>query len=313
MVRDGFNGTDDAVAGEEWFEYYARFSYFSSQEIRSGCHPWKMIHPQSEKAIVLIHGLSDSPYFMGALARFFHEELSYTVFLPLLQGHGLKNPSGMEGVSVAEWKRNVAFSVSQASRYGRVSLGGLSTGAALAFLAMEDFSERMGGLYLFSAAFALAGSIIGKVKEYSVRTPLVTLLKWLDRNKSLLGDHPYRYDYVDMGAARELAMLMTEVRRVMKHYSPIRPYPHPVFAIHHQRDRVVSFDAVKKFFASTRENVSLLVTLPPEVEVTHAGVVLEKDIRLQGESGRLLERSNPYFNDLLEKLGQMEITFDKRS
>ena len=79
--------------GQEWFDYYERFDYFTHDSVRDGCHPWIFRHATpSDKAIVLVHGLTDSPYFVTAIARHFHAQLGYDVFLPLLHCHGLKEP-----------------------------------------------------------------------------------------------------------------------------------------------------------------------------------------------------------------------------
>jgi len=57
-----------APCDHEWFDSYQRFSSFSPESVRDGCHPGIMEHLQSsQKAIVLVHGLSDSPYFMAAI------------------------------------------------------------------------------------------------------------------------------------------------------------------------------------------------------------------------------------------------------
>jgi esterase/lipase len=47
------------------------------------------------KAIVLVHGLTVSPYFMTAIGDHFFQNLRYNVYLPLLQCHGLKEPKGV--------------------------------------------------------------------------------------------------------------------------------------------------------------------------------------------------------------------------
>ena len=71
-----------------------------------------------KNAVVLVHGLTDSPHFMAAIGRYFHEEMGFNVLLPLLQAHGLKKPEGMQDVSVEEWKRNVEFAIEKAKEMG---------------------------------------------------------------------------------------------------------------------------------------------------------------------------------------------------
>ena len=292
--------------GEEWTEYYDQFPYFSHESIRQGCHPWKMIKTGSEKAIVLIHGLSDSPYYMMALASFFHDQLNYSVFVPLLQSHGLKNPDGMNGVSRKEWRENVAYSIETASQCGTVSIGGLSTGATLALYAMESFKSLDSPLYLFSAAFALSGGLIGRLKEHIIRTKAAFILKFFDRKKNLIGKHPFRYAYVDREAARQLVLLMKEVALVIAQYDGARPYLRPVFAVHCEADRVVSFEAVEDFYSRVGHKQSVFLPLPSDVDVTHAGVVLQQDIISPNDQKEVLENANPQFAQLLEQIAEME-------
>ena len=92
MNQSAFNKREN-----EWFDYYDHFPYFSPDVVREGCHPRIMEHREAcEKAIVLVHGLTDSPYFMTAIADFFFDRLGYNVYLPLLHCHGLKDPKGMD-------------------------------------------------------------------------------------------------------------------------------------------------------------------------------------------------------------------------
>ena len=122
-----------------------------------------------KRAIVLVHGLTDSPYFLSAIAGHFYFNLGYNVYMPLLQGHELNSPNGMEGVELEEWKANVWFAVrTAADRVDRVSIGGLSTGGTLSFYMACTKPQIKGDLYLFSAALDLAGGptgFIGAMKE----------------------------------------------------------------------------------------------------------------------------------------------------
>ena len=296
----------DINLGQEWSEYYEMFPYFTSANIREGCHPWKMITPNSKKAIVLIHGLSDSPYYMHALARFFHEQLSYSVFIPLLQCHGLIEPNGMQGVSLEEWKNNVTMSVEVADQHGEVSIGGLSTGATLGLYAVEKQEIITGCVYLFSAALAFAGGHIGRMKEWIIRTRVADLLKIFDSHKSLIGSHPYRYAYVDRGAARELSHLIKEIAPIVRGYSSARPYKRKVIAIHHRTDKVVSFAAVQDFLKRVPHEHCRFIQIPDEIKVAHAGVILHEDILSPEDETIILERANPLFSQLLTAIKELE-------
>ena len=119
----------------EWTDYYRKFPYFSSDAVREGCHPRIMERPGiADKSVVLVHGLTDSPYFMAAIGEHFFNTLGYNVYLPLLQAHGLKEPKGMEDADLEKWKENVAYAVECAKTKSKeVSIGGLSTGGTLSF------------------------------------------------------------------------------------------------------------------------------------------------------------------------------------
>ncbi|MFT5702266.1 MAG: alpha-beta hydrolase superfamily lysophospholipase [Desulforhopalus sp.] len=220
----------------EWLDYYDQFPYFSPEKVRDGCHPRIMEHTESlEKAIVLVHGLSDSPYFMTEIGDYFFNNLGYNVYMPLLHCHGLKEPKGMEAVELEEWKANVSFALqSAASKAGNVSIGGLSTGGTLSFYMAATRPWIKGELYLFSAALDLAGGPLGSVgelKERLLRTPLANLL---DMNKPLIGENPYRYSHVDIDGAQELARLIKETDTIIGEYSRKNPFPKRVFAAHHR-------------------------------------------------------------------------------
>jgi alpha-beta hydrolase superfamily lysophospholipase len=121
------NPSVPSARDHEWLDYYGRFNYFSVGAVRDGCQPRIMEHQHSpEKAIVLVHGLRDSPYFMTPIGHYFFEKLGYNVYLPLLHCHGLREPKGMEGVKLDEWKANVNFAVDTAkSKVPLVAIGGL--------------------------------------------------------------------------------------------------------------------------------------------------------------------------------------------
>ena len=181
--------------GKEWLAYYGRFPYFSTDTVRDGYHPRVFEHEAAtRKAIVLCHGL--------------------------------KEPKGMEGVELGEWKANVRFAVQAAAeKAARVSIGGLSTGGALSFYMACTKPRITGDLYLFSAALDLAGGplgLIGEFKEWLLGIPLIDAL---DSDKPLIGRNPYRYDRMDVDGAKELARLIKETDDLLKGFDAKPPFP----------------------------------------------------------------------------------------
>lgn len=120
---------------------------------------------KTDKGILLIHGLGDSPWTYRDLATKLAEQgmLVRTVLLP---GHGTK-PADMIGVTSEDWNKAVQEQIDLLKKeVPNVWLGGFSTGGNLAFSqAAEDPDIR--GLILFSPAI-------------EIRTKLVELVPFAD-------------------------------------------------------------------------------------------------------------------------------------
>ncbi|MGA9535084.1 MAG: alpha/beta hydrolase [Desulfobacterales bacterium] len=299
-----------ALDGKEWRAYYERFPYFSTDTVRDGCHPRVFEHEAATgKAIVLCHGLTDSPYFLMAIARHFHTNLGYDVYLPLLHGHGLKDPKGMEGVELEEWKANIGFAVDTAAgRAEFVSVGGLSTGGTLSFYAACTNPKVTADLYLFSAALDLAGGpmgLIGEIKERILRTFLADLL---DSQKPLIGRNPYRYDRMDMDGARELAHLIKETDGLLEGFDAKTPFPKRVFAAHSESDKTADISGIRNLQKKTPPERFTAYFIPKAVEVSHASLVLEKPIFAvdSAEGEKPLEKANPKFAEMMAAISEFE-------
>ena len=106
-----------------------------------------------EKGILLIHGLSDSPYFLRPIARHLRER-GFLVRSILLPGHGTV-PGDLLSVSYQEWIRATEYGVAQMKpQVEKLYLGGFSTGGALCIReAMKN--QDVQGLILFAPAVGI--------------------------------------------------------------------------------------------------------------------------------------------------------------
>jgi pimeloyl-ACP methyl ester carboxylesterase len=292
------------IRDHEWFDYYERFSYFSAGAVRDGCQPRIMEHEDPPgKAIVLVHGLTDSPYFMTAIGDYFFHNLGYDVYLPLLHCHGLKEPKGMEGVKLEEWKANVNFAVdTAASRAGHVAVGGLSTGGTLSFYTAVNNRKITGALYLFSAALDLASGIAGELKERILRTFLADILDMKDNNKPLIGVNPYRYARIDLDGAQELSRLIKETDALTRKFSPKKPFSKTVFAAHSESDTTASITGIEDLEKISQPGRFTFFRIPGALGVAHASVVLKDPIYAAdaADGEEPLEKANPQFPDMME-------------
>ena len=300
------NSSNNTSNLNQWLDYYRQFNkYFSPDKVRDGCHPRIMEQETStDKAIVLVHGLTDSPYFLTAIANHFYNNLKYNVYLPLLHCHGLKEPKGMEEVELEEWKANVRFAIKlAATKAERISIGGLSTGGALSFY-MACTKPRITDLYLFSAALDLKGGplgLIGEEKERLLRTFFADVLDEFDEKKPLIGKNPYRYTRMDMDGAHELARLIKETDGLLNGFDAKDPFPKRIFAAHSECDKTANIQGIKKLGRKTPQDRFTLYVIPEEFNVSHASLVLEKPIWAINatENEPPLENANPKFADMM--------------
>ncbi|NET52772.1 MAG: hypothetical protein F6K09_30090, partial [Merismopedia sp. SIO2A8] len=269
-----------------------------------------------EHVIVLVHGLTDSPYFMRAIGRYFHQKLGFNVVIPLLQTHGLKEPNGMKGVSLEEWKKNVAFAVKEATKRGNhVSIGGLSTGGALSvYQAMKEPNSITGGVFLFSAAIDLAGRT-GDLFERLLRTPVASVLDYREDSggQPLVGDNPYRYSRMDKGGARQLSRLIKEVDNLTeekwddREKAPLQP----LFVAHSEADAAANIQGATSLLEAKAknaektgsENQSRFFRIAKGFNVSHASVVLQEPVF--AKNGSPLEPANPFFDNMMRSAGEV--------
>lgn len=290
----------------DWDEYYDRHfqGYINKEDVRDRCHPQIFKHEDGNprNAIVLVHGLTDSPYFMKDIGEYFCSEMGFDVYIPLLRAHGLKEPEDMKDASLIEWRNDVRFAVDKARESGgKVSIGGLSTGGTLAVeKALTDEESIDGGVFLFSAALGLA-SHAGNLAEIFLRTPLANIFDHIDRS-SLINNspsgNPYRYSKMDIGGARELSKLIKELdlltdRDVLNQ---------PLFAAHSEADTTADINEIEEFVSRSydRHHRAEMFRIGKNFAVPHASVVLKNPVFSINNSP--LEPSNPFFDQMMRSL-----------
>ncbi len=171
-----------------------RFSnrYFSGSPAHPSAWPqnWNLSfehpHPQPKGAIVLLHGASDSPYSMRALASHF-SKAGLHVIVPRLPGNGTL-PGELLNVRDADWTAitNMAVQHARAAVGNRpVYIGGYSTGAALALQhalqAARDGEPTVNGLFFFSPAIGITGfAALARWDVLLSKIPLFRKFAWVN-------------------------------------------------------------------------------------------------------------------------------------
>lgn len=291
---------------KDWDDYYSQNfrGYEEKSDIREGCHPLIFQHgDRSRNAIVLVHGLTDSPHFMRDISEYFCSEMGFDVYIPLLQAHDLKEPNGMVGVSTEEWKKDVRFALQTAQKSGgKVSIGGLSTGGTLSVeMALNDQSAIDGGVFLFSAALGLA-TPLGDLSEMLLRTPWATFFDHLDKSR-LTNDspsgNPYRYSQMDLGGSIELSRLIQELDNLTKNKSVTQP----LFAAHSEADTTADINVIESLVAKSPK--AELFRISKSFAIPHASVVLQNPVFSANNSP--LEPCNPFFMEMMRSINTFAI------
>jgi alpha-beta hydrolase superfamily lysophospholipase len=165
--------------------------------------------PDPRGTVLLVHGLSDSPYSMRAIADTFYTQ-GYEVMLLRLPGHGTI-PSALRDVDWKDWYAAVALAAKDAASRcgpGRPFLaGGHSTGAALLTLyALRSLSDPSlpapQRLYLMSPAIGISGlAFLTQIVSALSFVPGLEKSDWVD----VLPEYdPYKYNSFPVNAARQI-------------------------------------------------------------------------------------------------------------
>ena len=164
--------------------------------------------------ILLIHGLSDSPYHMRALGKVFKKEGFY-VFGLRLPGHGTL-PSGLVNVTWKQWYKATKWAAEQlhkiAVERGNVPLymGGFSTGGALvlnySYRALDDTKlYKPKKLFLFSPAIGVSKfAMVSAWHKVLSWTSMFSKFKWLDIWPEY---DPAKYNSFTKNAGRQIHLL----------------------------------------------------------------------------------------------------------
>jgi len=208
------------------------------------------------RGVLLMHGLTDSPYFMRHLAAFFQEN-GFRVMAVLLPGHGTQ-PGDLLDVSWHEWAKAVAYGTDRlAGEVDEVYLAGYSAGGTLSvYQGLRD--DRVRGLFLFSPAFKISprAALANLHKLYSW---LIPSGKWLD----IKPDRDiYKYESFPKNAAAQMHALTKELSTQLRQHE----VGIPVFAAASVDDATVNTSATLEFMARSRHPSSKLVlyTTAPE-------------------------------------------------
>ncbi|MEZ9592317.1 alpha/beta fold hydrolase [Vibrio breoganii] len=192
------------------------------------------------EAILLVHGLGDSPYSFIDIAQRLSDQ-GYLVRTMLLPGHGTK-VGDLKLVSAKLWQQSVEQQIKLLQReVNSVWLGGYSTGANLVTsYALND--DSLNGLILFSPAFK-AQSNLAPMTQWAQY-----FMDWADQDPE---DNYLRYGSLPMKAA---ASYYETTQQVQQQLSKAGSYDKPVFMLLSEGDTVIDKSFAVQQFTTTFTN-----------------------------------------------------------
>lgn len=111
---------------------------------------------KTAKAVLVIHGLSESPKYMESVSRHFYDK-GYNVYSILLSGHQHKNEKDFDTVTYDKWVRDAENGFAVAQQLGdQVELVGYSLGGTLSAYLTLKYPGQVRAMYLIAPAFALS-------------------------------------------------------------------------------------------------------------------------------------------------------------
>ena len=199
--------------------------------------------------VLLLHGMSDSPYSLRAIGQRLHE-YGYWVIGLRLPGHGTA-PSGLRTVHWHEMGAAVKLAVDHLqvkTAQKPLHLIGYSTGASIALDfaldALQENKDIPASLVLISPAIGIAPAAgLAGIKDWFSRLPGLDHLGWLSVEPEF---DPFKYNSFSTNAANQVHLVTRDVASRVKQWSKDNTgstFP-PLLVFKSTVDATVSVDAV---------------------------------------------------------------------
>jgi len=204
--------------------------------------PYQLIHENNNKVVLLIHGLTDTPYHFHDLSLKFYE-MGFDVRTLLLPGHGT-TPYELSKIHYKDWQRATQYIIENSkSDYKEVLLGGFSTGGALIFdyLKNNPKDEKIKAA-LFWSLGSEAKSSSAKYTPYLNYLPFLT---WVDKAADI--DFA-KYESFPLNAAAQFYNLSESVTDLLD--EPLNDaFNIPFYAVSSDVDNTINSNTSYKLFS----------------------------------------------------------------
>ncbi len=211
--------------------------------------------PPYQRGILLIHGLSDSPYWVRHLGDFLQQQCFYVVAI-LLPGNGTR-PGDLLDTRWQEWQKATNFGVELVrGKTEQLWIGGFSTGATLA-LQQAQHRDDLAGLIMISPALRLPSLAAFAGWRQWFGQFYQPALWW----QIMPDTDPYKYESFPVNAISELYKLIETIEPVIQ-----QPPVLPVFIAASEDDATVDSRATVDIFKRWPQHHKKLVWYSREME-----------------------------------------------
>ncbi|WP_273205752.1 alpha/beta hydrolase [Marinobacter subterrani] len=200
--------------------------------------PAKSCGSENRTGVLLVHGLSDSPFVFRDLARYLAERCIKVRTL-LLQGHGTR-PGDMINARAEVWQQQVRqHFAALAEDVDRAFIGGFSLGGALATeYALAEQGPRPEGLIAIAPAWKLNG-----LSNYLWLAPVSDAFgDFVEKEPEL---NPVKYESVTFNAGSQIGEVISGIQSRMSQQATL---PIPLFLAATEADSVINLDYLVRQF-----------------------------------------------------------------
>ena len=211
-IQNNFSNYVEAT--ESWLSINREFVTSNVEQEMSMNMPFMTTNESEDnKAILLVHGLNDSPFTFRDIAQDLAKH-GFHVQVILLPGHGSK-PQDMFLPQLNDWESLVShYAQILQNNYSEVWLGGFSTGANLV-TSYAILNEGISGLMLFSPAFLSKSPLLEHMTQYiPSKIDIVDYEK--QRNLAKYDSAPFNGLKVYSGSAIKVRQLLSFIHRKQK-------------------------------------------------------------------------------------------------
>lgn len=133
----------------------------------------------NKEAVLMLHGFTSTPNIFHPLAKFLHQNLGYTIDVPLLSGHG-QTPQALDHIESNDWIRDAEDAFNRLLiHYPKIHLIGLSMGGTLCAYLAQRYPNNVSSMTLLAPAMFIR-SFLSRIQLKFVRyLPSALLKKWV--------------------------------------------------------------------------------------------------------------------------------------